>query len=336
MKSITHQEISKIAINRSCVREQNQIAFLLLIEEPGDSFKYKLEQTLEIVKKQVLKECKQSISVGIGLASNIISDISYSYQQACDALGQGNFFGKSFLCFFSDLWLRSSRRLQFSQQAKEQIRAHLYRNDFEKMDLLIEKEFQNIGSLGLASKENILSLQIDLTVFLMDISNRMSIIAERPQIYSSILNDFLKSGSLTEMEIVVKKTLRDMSNTSNATQEKRTIRIVQDAQKMIVERINEPVNVQLLAQYIHISPNYLSAVFKEETGMRLSKYINSIKLQKAATLLLETNNSIAQITEAVGYDNANYFSQLFKKQYGMKPSEYRRFHEQESDTNIPE
>ena len=70
--------------------------------------------------------------------------------------------------------------------------------------------------------------------------------------------------------------------------------------------------------------------------MRLSKYINSIKLQKAATLLLETNNSIAQITEAVGYDNANYFSQLFKKQYGMKPSEYRRFHEQESDTNIPE
>ena len=204
------------------------------------------------------------------------------------------------------------------------------------MDLLIEKEFQNIGSLGLASKENILSLQIDLTVFLMDISNRMSIIAERPQIYSSILNDFLKSGSLTEMEIVVKKTLRDMSNTSNATQEKRTIRIVQDAQKMIVERINEPVNVQLLAQYIHISPNYLSAVFKEETGMRLSKYINSIKLQKAATLLLETNNSIAQITEAVGYDNANYFSQLFKKQYGMKPSEYRRFHEQESDTNIPE
>ena len=336
VKSITHQEISKIAINRSCVREQNQIAFLLLIEEPGDSFKYKLEQTLEIVKKQVLKECKQSISVGIGLASNIISDISYSYQQACDALGQGNFFGKSFLCFFSDLWLRSSRRLQFSQQAKEQIRAHLYRNDFEKMDLLIEKEFQNIGSLGLASKENILSLQIDLTVFLMDISNRMSIIAERPQSYSSILNDFLKSGSLKEMEIVVKKTLRDMSNTSNATQEKRTIRIVQDAQKMIVERINEPVNVQLLAQYIHISPNYLSAVFKEETGMRLSKYINSIKLQKAATLLLETNNSIAQITEAVGYDNANYFSQLFKKQYGMKPSEYRRFHEQESDTNIPE
>lgn len=325
VKSITHQEISKIAINRSCVRDQSRIAFMLLIDEPGDAFKYKLEQTLDAARKRILKECRQNISVGIGLASNIIPDIAYSYQQACDALDQGHFFGKSFLCFFSDLWLRSARRLQFSQQAKEQIHSYLYRNDFESMDLVIEKEFQSIGALGVASKENILSLQIDLTVFLMDISNRMSVFAERPQIYSSILNDFLTSDSLTDMEIVVKKTLRDMSSVSNATQEKRTIRIVQDVQKTIVDRIGEPVNVQSLAEYVHISPNYLSAVFKEETGMKLSNYINIIKLRKASSLLLETENTIARIAEAVGYDNVNYFSQLFKKQYGIRPSEYRLY-----------
>lgn len=62
VKSITHQEISKIAINRSCVREQNQIAFLLLIEEPGDSFKYKLEQTLEIVLQYHTQ--RQTLNIG--------------------------------------------------------------------------------------------------------------------------------------------------------------------------------------------------------------------------------------------------------------------------------
>lgn len=324
IQEIAREEISKIAVNRSCVRDANRVAFLLLMKEPGDPFRYELERTLEIVEKRIAKEGEQKITIGVGIAYDTIGDITNSYHQACDALDQGNFFGNSFVCFFCDLYDRDSQRFQMSRNVKEKITQCLYQEKFDKIDRLIESEFENIIQSGLATKDNILALKIDLTVFLMDLSNKLSVVSEKPKIYSNLLNDFLRADSLPTLEIIIKEKLRELSIASHLILEKRTVRLIQDAQAIVLEQMHEPVNVQLIAQRLRISPNYLGAIFKAETGVRLTEYITNIKMREAARLLRESEKHITEITSLVGYDNANYFSRLFKKQYGVTPSEYRR------------
>ncbi len=326
MQDIACEEISKLAINRSCLRTPNHIAFVLLMEQPGDPFRYEFEAVLEIIERRIARECGHRISVGVGLADNSIHGLICGYQQACIALDHGAFFGKSFVSFYSDLWERDSQRFQFSKAVKEQITQHLYQNELAESDRLVEQQLRQFQALGLATRDNILALKIDLAVFLMDLSDKLSIVAEKPEFNTQLINSCLQSESVPELELIVKQYLREMVSTSQAAQDRRAGKIVRNTQAIIAEHICEPINVQLLAQWIHISPNYLSALFKAETAVRLTEYITNMKMQEAARMMRETDRNIIEIATAVGYNNANYFSRLFKKLYGMIPSEYRLMH----------
>ena len=329
IQDIACEEISKLAINRSCLRTPNRIAFVLLMQEPGDPFRFDLEKVLQIIEKRIAKECGHQITVGVGLADNTIHGLICGYQQACSALDQGVFFGKSFVSFYCDLWERSPQRFQFSKAVKEQITQLLCSRDLEQIDLLIDEQLHQFVSMGFATQDNILALKIDLIVFLMDLSDKLSIMAEKPEFNTRLINSCLKAESLPDLEMNIKQHLREIVSTSRAAQERRASRIVRNAQHILQERISEPINVQLLAQCIHISPNYLSTLFRSETGVRLTEYITIIKMQEAARLLRDTECNIIEIANAVGYSNPNYFSRLFKKCYGLVPSDYRIAHNHE-------
>ena len=87
---------------------------------------------------------------------------------------------------------------------------------------------------------------------------------------------------------------------------------------------SENLSLSLLAKNVNVSDSYLSKIFKSETGETLSEYIANCRCKKAAELLKTTNQTIAEISSFVGYDDNNYFVKVFKKSYGLTPSEYRK------------
>ena len=58
--------------------------------------------------------------------------------------------------------------------------------------------------------------------------------------------------------------------------------------------------------------------------MTYSEYLQDIRLKKARQLLEETDLSVADIAEQVGYHNKGYFYKLFTRKYGVTPAQYRR------------
>lgn len=87
------------------------------------------------------------------------------------------------------------------------------------------------------------------------------------------------------------------------------------------------LNVNLLADKLHISAAYFGKLFTEFTGTRTLDYILKVRMDKAGELLLaEEDKDIAQIAEMVGYSNSTYFTTAFKKYYGITPSGYRDYH----------
>ncbi|UBM58798.1 response regulator [Marinilongibacter aquaticus] len=86
------------------------------------------------------------------------------------------------------------------------------------------------------------------------------------------------------------------------------------------------IPIDELAKSLHISRSQMHRKIKALTGKSTTLYINSIRLEKAKTLLSSTDLNISEIAYEVNFDDVAYFSKTFRKVHGSSPSEYRENH----------
>ena len=95
------------------------------------------------------------------------------------------------------------------------------------------------------------------------------------------------------------------------------------AQDYIEAHSAERFSLQEMAGALFVNGSYLLRVFKRSTGMTPLSYHHRIRCQKAKELLAQTNQTISEIGEAVGFVSSSHFSHIFRKTVGCSPSEYR-------------
>ena len=86
----------------------------------------------------------------------------------------------------------------------------------------------------------------------------------------------------------------------------------------------EPITLQSMGEALHISPYYLSHVFKQMSGYSPVQYLLRRRIGEAQTLLITTDLPITRIAEMVGYDTQSYFNLQFTKNVGMPPNKFRQ------------
>ncbi|WKL00713.1 AraC family transcriptional regulator [Paenibacillus amylolyticus] len=111
-------------------------------------------------------------------------------------------------------------------------------------------------------------------------------------------------------------------------EEKRTLKHEELIRKIngIIERDYADPNLCLtsIADELGMSPIYVSRLYKQLTLKGLTDVINETRIAKAQHLLVETENSVADIAERTGFTNSSYFYRMFKKFNGVTPNDYRR------------
>lgn len=95
------------------------------------------------------------------------------------------------------------------------------------------------------------------------------------------------------------------------------------AKQYIADHFHESLQLSEVAKRLYLSTAYFSRLFKEKTGMTFSDYLASCRIDRARQLLATTDLSIAEVSAAIGYQEANSFSRLFKARTGQSPSDYR-------------
>lgn len=83
------------------------------------------------------------------------------------------------------------------------------------------------------------------------------------------------------------------------------------------------ITLDQLSAICHLSPNYLSSLFKREVGMSLSEYIQQQKIEEAKKLLTFTNYPILDIGSLLNFTDQSYFIKVFKKFTSITPKQYR-------------
>ncbi|MGG4340757.1 response regulator transcription factor [Paenibacillus lautus] len=90
------------------------------------------------------------------------------------------------------------------------------------------------------------------------------------------------------------------------------------------EHYPESLSLKLFGDLFHVSPNYVSRLFKQEVGQGLFDYINELRIEKAKVLLKDYRYKIYDVAEMVGFNNQAHFAIVFQKYTGFSPKQYRK------------
>lgn len=83
------------------------------------------------------------------------------------------------------------------------------------------------------------------------------------------------------------------------------------------------ISLNEIAQSLFVSKHYLSHIFKNEIGYSPINYLINKRIEEAKKHLLNTNKSIQEISQLVGYENVNHFNILFKRVTGLTAGKYK-------------
>lgn len=140
------------------------------------------------------------------------------------------------------------------------------------------------------------------------------------------IDDFLlKPVSPNEIIEALKKVIESMDpiitkeSTSN-----QPIVIIRTLISYIKNHIQEKLTLEELSGLVHLHPQYISRLFKQEMNMTITEYITVERIEKSKKMLVETQNTMMEISIACGFSDSNYFTRVFRMREGIPPSQYRK------------
>lgn len=141
----------------------------------------------------------------------------------------------------------------------------------------------------------------------------------RELLKANVIDYLLKPINPTEFQTCVTQILNQIMTKKPATNDK----IIDKVLSIMHHEFDRDLTLEHLATCVFLSPNYLSILFKKEMNIGINKYLNNFRLEKACSLLSDSNMKVIDISKYVGFDNPSYFNRLFKNTYGVTPSSYR-------------
>ncbi len=180
----------------------------------------------------------------------------------------------------------------------EKIYFHFFATTVERYDLLSTLP-QGVYELSISevNAENLFSLYSE--------NNYMSILKIKSIVYQTVVAFFSKFHQ-------------------GNTEIKQYSTTVRDALNYIQSNCDANFSVQSLADSLFVSKSKISKQFKDETGMTIGQYNETLLFDKAKILLLRDYLSIQQISSTLGFCDQFYFSRRFKKKFNVSPTQYRK------------
>jgi AraC-like DNA-binding protein len=149
--------------------------------------------------------------------------------------------------------------------------------------------------------------------------------------FSEVVLQMLSSGPQSQMVadgelLSLLGTVLSAHETAEDTSEDPTLlksqRNVQKAERFIRENFALSISITDIAQAADLSTSYFRGMFKRVTGKTPLEYLTEYRIEQGKRLMVETDFTISEIAQIVGYNSVHYFSYLFKHWEGITPSEF--------------
>lgn len=298
------QELMTI-FQKRCLISKGRDSYLVFANLPEviSSLKEKLSRLLSIVPTVPLV-------IGISQSFQKPLDIREAFLQARQA---------SFCGFLSgyhkiyDFRFCSSRRFSPLCEAKSDFLSALERHNIAVASSFLD---DYIAYMADCSCDDILIIKEELLQISLKLFDRLN---NPPfQLISNFINT---AASLSDIQQYLHYLLECYQSELDSLDSKG--RIIYEAEQYILNHLGENLSIRQIADSVYLSSTYLCYLYKKKTGKTLNQFILDSRMEKAKSLLLNTNMKIGDIATSLGYSNQNYFAKLFAAHFGTTPSSFR-------------
>ena len=203
---------------------------------------------------------------------------------------------------------------------------HYFKNESKSEKFICSRLLFEISALGNSEDEcrafflsarfsRFLKISDDLIMRFCEAARAPADFSGRELIFRSLLFDVLACAVNTNQYVIVS----EISSSG-----KRSLSAIDNAVVYIKENYAEYLNLSALLQLTNYSKSQFIRLFKENTGMNVSEYINKYRIEKACLDLIYTNKNITEIATTNGFNNIQYFSRKFKEYMSCTPKQYQK------------
>lgn len=129
--------------------------------------------------------------------------------------------------------------------------------------------------------------------------------------------------TLESLSLWLSKVVRALVTDQLSNQKARHSDLIYRTIQFLQSNYARKITLDEAAEYVHISPTYLSRVFKRETGSSMVDFLNRIRIEKSKELLMNDKIRLIEVALQCGFESQSYFNRMFKQLSGMTPQQYR-------------
>ncbi|MHA2852418.1 AraC family transcriptional regulator [Paenibacillus lautus] len=299
--------------------------FVILInyrqEEDGNHRKG-IHNALDMIRNTAAELLGHSVTIGVSSPADSIGMVSGLLAEALEAIKQRMIAGSGGITYWKEEEPRDKKYL-YPANSERRILNFLGNAGLDNIIEELRIIRDEIRSAEYVSYDNILFIYhqlVGVTIKHLRENNVSTarIFSRRGNIYAALAS-FDTLDELEEYVIGFYSEIVHYLTCSPVASNKYAERIIH----YLNERYREEIVFEEMAKDIGISYSYMRKIVYEQTGKSISDYLNSLRIEKAKELLLNSHLSIGQIASEVGCMNVRSFNRLFRKFEGMPPSSYK-------------
>lgn len=315
-------------VKYSSIYVQGRVVSLLMATARG--FDKYLHILVEDIEQSVKRVTGWNCAIGVSRSKDHLTKCHECYMEAMNALSYSK-KNAGGVHFISD----EERVEEIDQETQQKILADIESilrrgGTEEEMELYLEKIFlrSEYGKLNWTVK-SFLMLQIASTALQVLYTVAGNGAVQNLQ-QKFPLNQVIATADSAQIFLMCRAICGDVLELI-AEQRRRSGEILcEKALRIIEEQYMDPeLSLVEVSREIAVSPNYLSALIKKNTGSTFKDLLTRKRIETARDMLLCTSMKIREITEKCGYKDQHYFSYCFKKYTGISPNQSRSIHEEQ-------
>ncbi|WP_261305158.1 helix-turn-helix domain-containing protein [Paenibacillus andongensis] len=268
-----------------------------------------------------------SLTMGIGSVVKKPEEIHSSYQAASSALHHKLSLGQEAVVMSDDLPGQSHyHRYQYFQSMSQFVREFRLAGDGWRIRL--DAIFQSFINDNLRNEEIHLQLETLMKILEREVGELSENLASKfkGKLWEEMWTSLIQASSLHEVQRIVSDWLTELFQTYVSVNESKSYRaLIEEIKKYIENNYSNPdLSLKHLSDRFQISGKYASYLFKEEFNTKFVDFLVHLRMNRAESLLENTNDTIQDIAMNVGYANAITFGRVFKKVVGVTPGDFRK------------
>ena len=299
----------------------DESAFVLLLPLPNDPAAQAAADRCEEAAEWLAANAAVPFTVGAGTVASDWFAVPGSYREAELAAAQRFLRSDASAFQFTDMPAAIDRSEPLSLPAETGLDC-LSANEPDRLFGHLRAQFAAWESVPAISPKGIDGMKMELIGWLNQL---VKLVNGKPGVQPVELQweDLMRRRTLRSIEDWLRSTLVFYGERLREGNGNQHLKLLRKMKEIAEAEYRGAIGVQQIGDRLGYSPNYLSALFKQETGMNFTEYLTRLRLAQAKELMKVSSLRLYEIGSAVGYEDENYFSRVFLKYEGIRPSAYR-------------